>query len=248
MFTKIYNMYKDKSEKEFKYKKENVINELLKISFKLKNIIKNNNKNIDEYKYLIDCKKYKNQELKELNYALRNIKNKKFEQTTNAQQFQFLPIKQNHSKRTGKNMTKQMPITADTVVRLNSEMFVYKIEKNYVMLKLKKQNKYQIKNENSNNINNLYKLLNNIIQTQSINKTELRFIRKFAYFHNKYAYKFKFKLDGISTDIFVYCDLQFDQKGMLISSKMETKRIKVTIQEIGKRFKIISAKELIEKY
>ena len=45
MFTKIYNMYKDKSEKEFKYKKENVINELLKISFKLKNIIKNNNKN-----------------------------------------------------------------------------------------------------------------------------------------------------------------------------------------------------------
>ena len=145
-------------------------------------------------------------------------------------------------------MTKQMPITADTVVRLNSEMFVYKIEKNYVMLKLKKQNKYQIKNENSNNINNLYKLLNNIIQTQSINKTELRFIRKFAYFHNKYAYKFKFKLDGISTDIFIYCDLQFDQKGMLISSKMETKRIKVTIQEIGKRFKIISAKELIEKY
>ena len=84
-------MYKDKSEKEFKYKKENVINELLKISFKLKNLIKNNNKNIDEYKYLIDCKKYKNQELKELNYALRNIKNKKFEQTTNAQQFQFLP-------------------------------------------------------------------------------------------------------------------------------------------------------------
>ena len=91
MFTKIYNMYKDKSEKEFKYKKENVINELLKISFKLKNLIKNNNKNIDEYRYLIDCKKYKNQELKELNYALRNIKNKKFEETTNAQQFQFLP-------------------------------------------------------------------------------------------------------------------------------------------------------------
>ena len=91
MFTKIYNMYKDESEKEFKYKKENVINELLKISFKLKNLIKNNNKNIDEYRYLIDCKKYKNQELKELNYALRNIKNKKFEQTTNAQQFQFLP-------------------------------------------------------------------------------------------------------------------------------------------------------------
>ena len=29
---------------------------------------------------------------------------------------------------------------------------------------------------------------------------------------------------------------------------METKRIKVTRQEIGKRFKIISAKELIEKY
>ena len=84
-------MYKDESEKEFKYKKENVINELLKISFKLKNLIKNNNKNIDEYRYLIDCKKYKNQELKELNYALRNIKNKKFEQTTNAQQFQFLP-------------------------------------------------------------------------------------------------------------------------------------------------------------
>ena len=145
-------------------------------------------------------------------------------------------------------MTKQMPITADTDIRLNSEMFVYKIEKNYVMLKLKKQNKYQIKNENSNNINNLYKLLNNIIQTQSVNKTELRFIRQFAYFHNKYSYKFKFKLDGITTDIFIYCDLQFDQKGMLISSKMETKRIKVTRQEIGKKFKIISVKELIEKY
>ena len=145
-------------------------------------------------------------------------------------------------------MTKQMPITADTVVRLNSEMFVYKIEKNYVMLKLKKQNKYQIKNENSNNINNLYKLLNNIIQIQSVNKTELRFIRQFAYFHNKYAYKFKFKLDGITTDIFIYCDLQFDQKGMLISSKMETKRIKITRQKKKKRFKIISAKELIEKY
>ena len=79
-------------------------------------------------------------------------------------------------------MTKQMPITADTDIRLNSEMFVYKIEKNYIILKLKKQNKYQIKNENSNNINNLYKLLNNIIQTQSVNKTELRFIRQFAYF------------------------------------------------------------------
>ena len=89
-------------------------------------------------------------------------------------------------------MTKQMPITADTDIRLNSEMFVYKIEKNYIILKLKKQNKYQIKNENSNNINNLYKLLNNIIQTQSVNKTELRFIRQFAYFHNKYSYKFKF--------------------------------------------------------
>ena len=145
-------------------------------------------------------------------------------------------------------MTKQMPITADTDIKLNNEMFVYKIEKNYIILKLKKQNKYQIKNENSNNISNLYKLLNNIIQTQSVNKTELRFIRQFAYFHNKYSYKFKFKLDGITTDIFIYCDLQFDQKGMLISSKMETKRIKVTIQEIRKRFKIISAKELIEKY
>ena len=145
-------------------------------------------------------------------------------------------------------MTKQMPITADTDIRLNSEMFVYKIEKNYIILKLKKQNKYQIKNENSNNISNLYKLLNNIIQTQSVNKTELRFIRQFACFHNKYSYKFKFKLDGITTDIFIYCGLQFDQKGMLISSKMETKRIKVTRQEIGKRFKIISAKELIEKY
>ena len=145
-------------------------------------------------------------------------------------------------------MTKQMPITADTDIKLNNEMFVYKIEKNYIILKLKKQNKYQIKNENSNNISNLYKLLNNIIQTQSVNKTELRFIRQFAYFQNKYSYKFKFKLDGITTDIFIYCDLQFDQKGMLISSKMETKRIKVTIQEIRKRFKIISAKELIEKY
>ena len=40
-------------------------------------------------------------------------------------------------------MTKQMPITADTDIRLNTEMFVYKIEKNYVMLKLKKQNKYR---------------------------------------------------------------------------------------------------------
>ena len=145
-------------------------------------------------------------------------------------------------------MTKQMPITADTDIKLNNEMFVYKIEKNYIILKLKKQNKYQIKNENSNNINNLYKLLNNIIQTQSVNKTELRFIRQFAYFHNKYSYKFKFKLDGITTDIFIYCDLQFDQKGMLISSKMETKRIKVTRQEIGKRFKIISEKKLNEKY
>ena len=145
-------------------------------------------------------------------------------------------------------MTKQMPITADTNIRLNNEMFVYKIEKNYIILKLKKQNKYQIKNENSNNINNLYKLLNNIIQTQSANKTELRVIRQFAYFHNKYAYKFKFKLDGISTNILVYCDLEFDQKGILISSKMETKRIKVTIQEIRKKFKIISVKELIEKY
>lgn len=145
-------------------------------------------------------------------------------------------------------MTKQMPITADTDIRLNSEMFVYKIEKNYIILKLKKQNKYQIKNENSNNIINLYKLLNNIIQTQSVNKTELRFIRKFACFHNKYSYKFKFKLDGITTNIFIYCDLEFDQKGMLISSKMETKRIKATRQEIGKKFKIISAKELIEKY
>ena len=145
-------------------------------------------------------------------------------------------------------MTKQITITTDTDIRLDNEMFVYKIEKNYIMLKLKKQNKYQIKNENSNNISNLYKLLNNIIQKQSVNKTELRFIRQFACFHNKYAYKFKFKLDGITTDIFVYCDLEFDQKGMLISSKMETKRIKVTRQEIGKRFKIISAKELIEKY
>lgn len=145
-------------------------------------------------------------------------------------------------------MTKQMPITADTDIRLNSEMFVYKIEKNYIILKLKKQNKYQIKNENSNNISNLYKLLNNIIQAQSVNKTELRFIRQFACFHNKYSYKFKFKLDGITTNIFIYCDLQFDQKGMLISSKMETKRIKATRQEIGKKFKIISAKELIEKY
>ena len=145
-------------------------------------------------------------------------------------------------------MTKQMPISADTDIRLNSEMFVYKIEKNYIILKLKKQNKYQIKNENSNNISNLYKLLNNIIQTQSVNKTELRFIRQFACFHNKYSYKFKFKLDGITTNIFIYCDLEFDQKGMLISSKMETKRIKATRQEIGKKFKIISAKELIEKY
>ena len=34
-------------------------------------------------------------------------------------------------------MTKQMPITADTDIRLNNEMFVYKIEKNYIMLKLK---------------------------------------------------------------------------------------------------------------
>ena len=145
-------------------------------------------------------------------------------------------------------MTKQMPITADTDIKLNNEMFVYKIEKNYIILKLKKQNKYQIKNENSNNISNLYKLLNNIIQTQSVNKTELRFIRQFACFHNKYSYKFKFKLDGITTNIFIYCDLEFDQKGMLISSKMETKRIKATRQEIGKKFKIISAKELIEKY
>lgn len=93
MFSELYKKYKNESEKEFIIKKQKIIEELLKISNEIKELIINNKNyyNLNNYNQLMIYKKHKLDNLKYINYALYNIKNKKFENLTYAKQFQKLP-------------------------------------------------------------------------------------------------------------------------------------------------------------
>lgn len=129
-------------------------------------------------------------------------------------------------------MPQRFYITENTKLKIN-EMFnikryTLKDGKKYIEIEAKGFDKDKIKQQIINDKINLLKILLSIINNQKININENKFIRKFAYFHIKYYYKFKFQLEknGI---VIIYCNLQFDDKWNLLNSQFKTKKIKKKI-------------------
>lgn len=129
-------------------------------------------------------------------------------------------------------MPQRFYITENTKLKIN-EMFnikryTLKDGRKYIEIETKGFDKDKIKQQIINDKINLLKILLSTINNQKININENKFIRKFAYFHHKYYYKFKFQLEknGI---VIIYCNLQFDDKWNLLNSQFKTKKIKKEI-------------------